>query len=166
MRWTHFEDLAFQVMGFTLELLWHPYEGKDGRDVMTAVRIALCEKNPQLERVFGRQPFVCRRRALTCAQQHYHPFNGLSTHEAAANGPLSEDFRSRVGNLRETATRQRCCCGMLFWTGGSAPLDYILLVVKAGGKTCYAAYGDAKHQSGDPENEATVTADAKRLSSR
>ena len=160
--WSHFENLAFQAIGFTLELLWNPCAG----DVVAAARRELCSRNGRFKRMFGDQPFVCTRHALACPQHHYHPFDGLKSHDSAAKGRLSQDFLDHVRNLRDTAARQRCCCGMLFRAGGSAPLDYILLVVRNDGKTCYAAYGDAKHQGGVARDEASVTSDAKRLSSR
>lgn len=136
-----FEEMAFNVVGYALELFYSPsplmndcWKACQGTTVPTS-------KLFEFFSVFGSMRFKGRRRALAFPKNHYHPFKGLGSHDKACAGPLSDETLKALQNLAVGD-------GVLLWCGGDAPLDFILLV-RSTENRLRAVYGDAKHFS-DP----------------
>jgi hypothetical protein len=149
--WANFEEHAFNVIGFTLELLWQ------SKVDMTEVRDAIVVHWSCFLDAFAvsRLPIEFRRDALQEPKTHYHPFVRLKSHKSACAGKLSVPFLNAVLHMREGE-------GVLFWCGGDAPVDYVLVIKYAQGK-CRIQYADAKHKTNRNGAEKSLRVEAKAV---
>ena len=77
---------------------------------------------------------------LPYPKQHYQPFHPADNYKSACAGELSADVSELIDLLTEESTAVWMCCG------GSAPIDYILVVRTKQGKF-ELRFMDAKHKS-------------------
>ena len=147
-----FGERAFQVIGFTCELLSSPSPELGG------FKRAFNSRNRRFIDAWGKSCGSGSRRVATTETKNRHqPFHGC---KKAAAGPLSKEFLQSVSSLFDEPDEPR---SVLFLAGGSAAFDFIRVqVVRKASKKVRIALGDAKHKSVPPRKRAVVK-DAKRL---
>jgi hypothetical protein len=127
-----FEDAAYDTMGLWMAIFMNPAMNVMDRIMRSTIPTFLNEWLPEF--LFS----LKHHTRLQHQKERYNPFDSLTSHEEAAKGPMCPEVVAGFNSINDGEA-------LWFYCGGSAPIDFILMV-KYGTKV-ELRFMDAKHCS-------------------